>query len=60
MIKSKRIFFFLERGRFVIKMKKKASTLTKLKKFHQNQKFKIMKNKSLNFIGLHIINLTIH
>jgi len=60
MIKSKRIGFLLERGRFVIKMKKKASTLTKLKKFQENQEFKIIKNKYLNFLGLHIMNLIIH
>jgi len=34
MIKSKRI---VEGGRFVIKMKKNAFTLTKLDKFHENQ-----------------------
>jgi len=28
-------------------MEKNASTLTKLKKFHEHQKFKTMKNKSL-------------
>jgi len=60
MIKSKRIDSFLERGRFMIKMKKNATTLTKLKKFHENQEFKTMKNKSLNFLELHIMNLKIY
>jgi len=60
MIKSKRIDSFLEIGRFVIKMKKNASTLTKLKKFHENQEFKTMKNISLNFLELHIINFKIY
>jgi len=60
MIKIRRIDSFLERGRFVIKMKNNASTLTKLKKFHENQEFKIMKNKSLNFLKLHIMNIKIH
>jgi len=60
MIKSKRIDSFLERGRFVIKMKKKTSILTKLKKFHEHQEFKTMKNKFLKFLELHIMNLKIH
>jgi len=34
---------------FVIKMKKNVFTLTKLEKFHENQKFKTIKNKSLKF-----------
>jgi len=44
----------------VIKMKNNASTLTKLEKFHENQEFKTMKNKSLKFLELHIMNLKIH
>jgi len=60
MIKSKRIDSFLERERFVIKMKKNAWTLTKLKKFHEHPKFKTMKNKSLKFLELHIMNLKIY
>jgi len=50
MIKSKRIDSFLERVRFVIKMKKNASTLIKLKKSHKNQEFKTMKNKYIKFL----------
>jgi len=38
-------------------MKKNASRLTELKKFHDNQEFKTMKNKFLKFLKLHIINL---
>jgi len=60
MIKSKIIDSFLEREMFVINMKKNASTLTKLKKFHEHRKFKTMKNISLKFIELHIMNLKIH
>jgi len=41
---------FMERGRLVIKMKKNASTLTKLKKSHENQEFNTMKTKSLKFL----------
>jgi len=41
-------------------MKKNAFTLTKLESFHENQKFKTMKNKSLKFLELHIMNLKIH
>ena len=41
---------FMERGRLVIKMKKNASTLTKLKKSHENQELKTMKNKYLKFL----------
>ena len=44
---------------FVIKMKKNAFTLTK-EKFHDNQEFKTIKNKSLKFLELHIMNLKIH
>jgi len=44
----------------VIKMKTNASTLTKLENFHENQEFKTMKNKSLKFLELHIINLKIY
>ena len=43
MIKSKIIDCFSEGGRFVIKMKNNASTLTKLEKFHENQEFKTIK-----------------
>ena len=42
------------------KMKKNAFTFNKLEKFHQNQEFKIIKNKSLKFLELHIMNLKIH
>jgi len=60
MIKIKKlILFFFKRGRFVIKMKKNAFTLTK-EKFHDNQEFKTIKNKSLKFLELHIMNLKIH
>jgi len=60
MINSKKIDSSLEGERCVIKMKKNASTLTKLKKFHEHKKSKTMKNKSLKFIELHIMNLKIH
>jgi len=45
---------------FVIKMKKNAFTLIKLEKSHDNQEFKTIKNKSLKFLELHIMNLKIH
>jgi len=41
-------------------MKKNAFMLTKLEKIHENQEFKTIKNKSLKFLNLHIINLKIH
>jgi len=60
MIKSKRIDSFFGKRKVCDKDEKKnASTLTKLKKFHEHQKFKTMKNKSLKFLELHIMNLRI-
>jgi len=44
----------------VIKMKINAFTLTKLEKFHENQEFKTIKNKSLKFLELYTMNLKIH
>jgi len=44
----------------LIKMKKNASKSTKFEKFHENQEFKIMKNKYLKFLELHIMNLKIY
>jgi len=58
MIKSRRINSFFKGKRFVIKMKKIA--LTKLEKFHKNLELKIMKNKSLKFLKLYIMNLKFH
>jgi len=60
MIKSKRIDFFFGERKVCDKDEKNASTLTKLKKFHEHKKFKIMKRKSLKFIELHIMNLKIY
>jgi len=61
MIKSKKIdsSIFLKR-KVCDKDEKNAFTLTKLEKFHENQEFKTIKNKSLKFLELHIMNLKIH
>jgi len=38
----------------------KKIALTKLEKFHKNLELKIMKNKSLKFLKLYIMNLKFH
>jgi len=60
MIKSKKNDSFLLKRKVCDKDGKNAFTLTKLEKFHENQEFKTIKNKSLKFLELHIMNLKIH
>ena len=60
MTKSKRINYFQKKRKLCDKDEKNASTLTKLKKSHENQEFNTMKNKSLKFLQINIMNLKIH
>ena len=54
MAKSKIIFFFS--GRFVMKMKKVHLCHINLRNFMKIQKLKKMKNNSLRFLKLYIMN----